>query len=132
MSIFAPDCYYLSHIPNHFFMNKKSEIHITVELNENKLPVKMNWSSTENNEGGECKSFFLAIWDGKEQTSLHLNLWTKEMNVEEMRQFIHQMMLNQSDTLKKATGDDKLAAALYDSSHEFAMKAGILKEPGKS
>ena len=112
-------------------MTKKSEINITVELNENKLPVKMNWTSTENNEGGECKSFFLALWDGKDQTSLHLNLWTKEMNVEEMRQFIHQMLLNQSDTLKKATGDEALAATLYDYSHEYALKSGILKEPEK-
>lgn len=112
-------------------MNKKSEIHITVELNENNLPVKINWTSSENNEGGECKSFFLALWDGKEQSSLHLNLWTKEMNVDEMKQFMHQMLLNQSDTLKKATGDEALAATLYDYSHEYALKAGILKEPTK-
>ncbi len=113
-------------------MNTKSEIHITVELNENKLPVKMNWTSTENNESGECKSFFLALWDTKDQTSLHLNLWTKDMNVDEMRQFMHQMLLNQSDTLKKATGDEALAASLYDYSHEYAIKAGILKTPQSS
>ena len=113
-------------------MSKKSEIHITVELDENKLPVKMNWNSSENNESGECKSFFLALWDGKEQSSLHLNLWTKEMNVDEMRQFIHQMLLNQSEMLKKATGDEALAASLYDYSHEYAKKSGILREPTKS
>jgi gliding motility-associated protein GldC len=113
-------------------MNKKSEIHITVELNENNLPVKMSWTSSENNESGDCKSFFLALWDAKEQTSLHLNLWTKDMNVDEMRQFVHQMLLNQSDTLKKATGDEALAATLYDYSHEYAIKSGILKEPSKS
>jgi len=113
-------------------MNKKSEIQITVELNENNLPVKMNWTSSENNDGGECKSFFLALWDEKAQSSLHLNLWTKDMNVDEMRQFMHQMLLNQSDTLKKATGDEALAATLYDYSHEYALKAGILKEPTKS
>ncbi len=110
-------------------MNKKSEIHITVELNENNLPVKMNWTSSQNNESGECKSIFLAMWDAKEQASLHLNLWTKDMNVEEMRQFIHQNLLNQSDTLKKATGDEALAATLYDYSHEYAIKSGILKTP---
>ena len=112
-------------------MNKKSEINITVELNENNLPVSMKWTSTENNESGDCKSFFLALWDGIEQTSLHLNLWTKEMGVDEMRQFIHQMLLNQSDTLKKATGEEALAASLYDYSHEYAIKSGILKEPTK-
>lgn len=113
-------------------MNKKSEIRITVELNENNLPVKIDWSSSENNEGGEAKAFFLALWDGKEQSSLHLNLWTKEMNIEEMRQFIHQMLLNQSDMLKKATGDDALAASLYDYSHSYAVKSGILRAPDKN
>jgi gliding motility-associated protein GldC len=112
-------------------MGKKSEINITVELNENNLPVKMKWSSSENNESGDCKSFFLALWDEREQSSLHLNLWTKDMNVDEMKQFMHQMLLNQSDTLKKATGDEALAATLYDYSHEYALKAGILKEPSK-
>lgn len=113
-------------------MNKKSEINITVELDENNLPVKMNWSSSQNNDRGECKSFFLALWDGQQQSSLHLNLWTKEMGVDEMKQFIHQLLLNQSDTLKKATADEALAATLYDYSHEYALKAGILKEPTKS
>jgi hypothetical protein len=56
-----------------------------------------------------------------------LHLWTKEMLVDEMKQFTHQVLLAQSDTIKKAVGEEKLAASLYDFAHEFALQAGILK-----
>jgi gliding motility-associated protein GldC len=108
-------------------MAKKTEINITIELDENNLPVTMNWVSSDNKQSGNCKAMFLSLWDEKEKNSMHLHLWTKEMLVEEMKQFMHQNLLGQSDTIKRAVNDEKLAASLYDFAHEFALKAGILK-----
>ena len=109
-------------------MKKKSEIHITVELDENNIPVTMQWSSSDGAQGGSCKAFFMSLWDEKEKNSMHLHLWTKEMLVDEMKQFMHQALLSQADTVKKAIGDEKLASSLYDYCHDFALKAGILKK----
>lgn len=108
-------------------MPKTNQIIITVELDENNIPEAMRWKSTHDNIESEVNSFFLSLWDGKEKNSAHLNLWTKDMLVDEMKQFVHQTLLNYSDTLKKAANDEKLASALYDFCHEFAIKAGILK-----
>ena len=108
-------------------MNKKSEIHITVDLDENNVPVSMKWSASDGNQGGDCRAFFMSLWDEKEKNSMHLHLWTKEMMLDEMKQFMHQALLSQADTIKKAVGDEKLASSLYDYAHEFALKAGILK-----
>ena len=108
-------------------MKKKSEVHITVELDENNIPASMEWSSSDGNQGGKCRAFFMSLWDEKEQNSMHLHLWTKEMMLDEMKQFIHQSLLGQADTIKKALGDEPLAGSLYDYAHEFALKAGILK-----
>jgi gliding motility-associated protein GldC len=108
-------------------MTKKTEINIAIELDENNLPISMNWTSSDNKQQGACKAMFLSLWDEKEKNSMHLHLWTKEMLVDEMKQFAHQVLLAQSDTIKKAVGEEKLAASLYDFAHEFALQAGILK-----
>jgi gliding motility-associated protein GldC len=108
-------------------MTKKSEIHITVEMDENNVPTSMKWSASDGAQGGDCRAFFMSIWDEKEKNSMHLHLWTKEMLLDEMKQFMHQALLSQADTLKKAVADEKLAESLYDYAHEYALKAGILK-----
>jgi len=112
-------------------MAKKTELNITVELDENNLPVSMNWSSSDNDQKGICKAIFLSLWDEKEKNSMHLHLWTKEMMLDEMKQFMHQTLLAESDTIKRAIGDEKLAASLYDFALDFALKAGILKNVEK-
>src|SRR3984957_7427761 len=109
-------------------MTKKTEINIAIELDENNLPISMNWTSSDNKQQGACKAMFMSLWDEKEKNSMHLHLWTKEMLVDEMKQFMHQALLSQADTTKKAIGDEKLASSLYDYCHEFAMKSGILKK----
>ncbi len=108
-------------------MTKKSEIHITVDLDENNVPLAMKWSASDGNQGGDARAIFMSIWDEKEKNSMHLHLWTKQMLLDEMKQFMHQALLSQADTLKKAVGEEALAESLYDYAHEYALKAGILK-----
>jgi gliding motility-associated protein GldC len=108
-------------------MAKTTEIKITVELDENNLPINMYWSASDTKQEGAVKGMLLSLWDEKEKNSMHLHLWTKEMMTDEMKQFMHQTLLGQSDTIKRALGDEKLAASLYDYAHEFALQAGILK-----
>lgn len=112
-------------------MGKTTELNITVELDENNLPINMKWSSSDGDQKSESKALFLSLWDEKEKNSMHLHLWTKEMMLDEMKQFMHQTLLAQSDTIKRAIGDEKLAGLLYDFAHEFALQAGILKNVEK-
>ncbi len=108
-------------------MAKTTEIKITVELDENNLPISMNWSASDTKQGGAVKGMLLSMWDDKEKNSMHLHLWTKDMMTDEMKQFMHQTLLGQSDTIKRALSDEKLAASLYDYAHKFALESGILK-----
>lgn len=109
-------------------MAKTTEIKITVQLDENNLPISMNWSASDTQQQGAVKGMLLSMWDEKEKNSMHLHLWTKDMLTDEMKQFMHQTLLGQSDTVKRALNDEKLAASLYDYAHEFALQAGILKD----
>ena len=85
-------------------MNSKSKIEISVELDENKIPEKIKWSAEDGNiKDQESKAIFLSVWDYKNKESLRIDLWTKEMPLEEMKVFFHQTLVAMSDTFNRAT-----------------------------
>ena len=68
-----------------------SEIKFLVELDENRVPEKLTWSAEDGGvELEEAKAMMLSIWDSKVQETLRIDLWTKDMPVDEMKIFIHQ------------------------------------------
>jgi gliding motility-associated protein GldC len=106
---------------------KKSEIKINVSLDENNIPVKMNWSAIEAGmDNQECKSMMLSVWDGKEQNALRIDLWTKEMSIEEMKIFFHQTLMTMADTFEKATGEKNICEDMRDYCMHFAEKMKII------
>jgi gliding motility-associated protein GldC len=107
---------------------KTSEIKFTVSLDENKLPVSIDWEANDANEKSSCKSVMIALWDAKENNTLRIDLWTKDMLVDEMKVFFHQTLLSMADTLKRATGEDKVAEDLKDYCAHFAEKMNLLKK----
>ena len=107
---------------------KTSEIKFTVSLDENKLPVAIHWEANEAEEKSACKSVMIALWDAKENNTLRIDLWTKDMLVDEMKVFFHQALLSMADTLKRATGEEKIAEDLKDYCAHFAEKMNLLKK----
>lgn len=105
-------------------MGKTSEIKLKIELDENHIPEKLNWNAPDSGtaEDKECKAFMLTIWDEKENNTLRIDLWNKEMQVEEMRKFCFQSMITMADTLERATSDTVLAQELRNLSQQFALK----------
>jgi gliding motility-associated protein GldC len=41
----------------------------------------------------EAKAIMLSVWDSKEKESMRIDLWTKEMPVDEMKIFFHQTLV---------------------------------------
>ena len=62
------------------------------------------------------------IWDEKAKETLLIDLWTKEMRVDEMKNFFHQTLVSMADTLERATSEDKMAADMRDFCQHFAEK----------
>ena len=106
-------------------MNKTSEIKFTVTLDENNLPLAINWEASDANEKSSCKSTMITLWDAKESNTLRIDLWTKDMLVDEMKIFFHQTLLSMADTLKRATGEEKIAEDLKDFCAHFAEKMNL-------
>jgi len=90
---------------------KKSKINIEVALDKQGIPEKIAWQSDEHSENGmkETKAFSLSIWDEKTYDTLSLQLWTKDMNVEEMKRFYVNLLGGAANTLLSATGDEFMA-----------------------
>jgi len=107
-----------------------SEIKFNVTLDENKIPEYISWKASESGMPTEesCKAIMLAVWDPKTESTLKIDLWTKEMQVDEMKKFFHQTLLSMSDTLKRAISEDKMAADMKDFCDHFAEKLEILQK----
>jgi gliding motility-associated protein GldC len=102
---------------------QRSQITLTVGLDENRVPEELTWSAED---GGimeeEAKAMLLSVWDSKNRESLKVDLWTKDMPVDEMKIFFHQTLLSLSDTFMKATQDEKMTATMKDFCDYFAEK----------
>ncbi|MAU17256.1 MAG: gliding motility protein GldC [Muricauda sp.] len=105
-----------------------SEITLKVGLDENRVPEELKWSAQD---GGineeEAKAMMLSVWDSKNQESLKIDLWTKDMPVDEMKVFFHQTLVTMADTFYKATQDEKMTATMKDFCDYFAEKLELKK-----
>jgi gliding motility-associated protein GldC len=102
---------------------KKSDIKITVGLDENNVPEKLLWTAQDGGvEQEEAKALMLSVWDSKAKETLRIDLWTKEMPVDEMKQFFHQTLVAMADTFQRATADEKMSDTMRDFCDYFAEK----------
>jgi gliding motility-associated protein GldC len=110
---------------------KTSEIKFTVTLDENNLPEKIDWSATDANEKSVSKAVMIALWDAKENNTLRIDLWTKDMMVDEMKIFYHQSLLSMADTFDRATGETETAKEMRGFAQHFAEKMKLItpKQP---
>ncbi len=108
--------------------NNTSTIELTVELDENRIPEKLNWTAQDGGiDNQEAKAMMLSVWDGKAQETLRIDLWTKDMPVDEMKVFFHQTLVAMSNTFKSATQDEKMTATMKDFCDYFAEKLELKK-----
>lgn len=106
----------------------KSEIKFNVELDENRVPEKIQWTAPDGGVNSEAaKAIMLSIWDSKAQETLRIDLWTKDMPVDEMKKFFHQTLVAMSDTFERATNDEKMANTMRDFCEYFAEKMELAK-----
>ena len=101
-------------------MNKTSDIRLTVRTDENNVPEHIDWEAEDTGSKSSTKAVLLSLWDAQEKNTLRIDLWTKEMTVEEMKAFFHQNILTMADTFERATNEGKMAAQMRDFGAYFA------------
>ncbi len=105
-----------------------STIELQVELDENRIPEKLHWTAQDGGvKNEEAKAMMLSVWDSNAQETLRIDLWTKDMPVDEMKLFFHQTLVAMSDTFNRATQDEKMTATMKDFCDYFAEKLELKK-----
>ncbi|MES2559425.1 MAG: gliding motility protein GldC [Bacteroidota bacterium] len=106
---------------------KSSQIRFNVMLDKENLPVQIQWDADDADVDGmqEAKSILLALWDGIQQNAMRIDLWTKDMNVEEMNLFMFQTLSTLGDTYERATNNPELAEEIRAFAHHFGHKAEV-------
>ena len=107
-------------------ITKKSDIILSVGLDANQIPAAIKWSAIDTNvSNAEASAFLLSIWDPKEKNTMKIDLWTKDMSIEEMKQFFHQTLVAMADTFQRATADEKMSDTMRDFCDYFAEKMDL-------
>ena len=102
----------------------KSTITIDVELDNGRTPQGISWTATDStmDQARQAKAMMLSFWDGADKTSLRIDLWTKEMMVDEMGDFFYQSMMSMADTFDRATRQTELVNDMKHFAQEFYKK----------
>lgn len=103
---------------------KQSTIKIDVALDESRVPETISWSASDTTTESvqQAKAMMLSFWDGADKTALRIDLWTKEMMVDEMADFFYQTMMTMADTFGKATNNNELVDDMKKFSKTFYEK----------
>jgi gliding motility-associated protein GldC len=82
------------------------------------------WNATQSNSEAkqEAKAMMVSFWDGKERAALRIDLWTKEMMVDEMADFYYQTMMTMADTFDRATHQTELVGEMKSFAKTFYTK----------
>ncbi|MFV0248978.1 MAG: gliding motility protein GldC [Tenacibaculum sp.] len=107
----------------------KSKISIYVGLDENRIPEEISWSAEDGGVKDQAsKAIMLAVWDHNKKDTLKVDLWTKDMPVDQMKQFFHQNLVSMTNTFERATNDEKMSAAMRDFCDYFADKLNLISK----
>ena len=94
-------------------MSKVSEIKIRVHLDEQQVPEKMEWQSDETPEQwNENSGLIFSVWNPQEQSAMRIDLWTKDMRVDEMNYFVFQTIMTLADAPWPGLTPDLLSVLL--------------------
>ena len=104
---------------------KESEINIKVHLDDEKIPQQIIWTATGSTAESpqNAKAMFIAFWDALDKSALRIDLWTKDMMVDEMEDFFYQTLMTMADTYQRATRHDDLAAEMKNFARNIYQKS---------
>ncbi len=103
---------------------QQSTITIDVMLDANRIPEQIRWQASDSTAEmkQKAKAMCIAFWDAEDKSALRIDLWTKDMMMDEMGDFFYQMMMTMADTFKRATKQDELSDEMKTFAKQFFDK----------
>ena len=113
---------YLYHL--YFRSMIQSTITIDVTLDNDKVPQQISWKASDSTAdmAQQSKAMMLSFWDGADKAAMRIDLWTKEMMVDEMADFYYQTFMTMADTFNRATKNAALVNDMKNFANDFYQK----------
>jgi gliding motility-associated protein GldC len=101
-----------------------STITIDVELDANKVPQSIGWNATDStaDDRQAARAMMINFWDPMDKAALRIDLWTKDMMVDEMADFYFQTFMGMAETFQRSTGQTELVKEMKDYAQLFYKK----------
>jgi gliding motility-associated protein GldC len=92
----------------------------------------MRWSSSDGREteGSDCSAFLLSIWEPESRQALRIDLWTRDMQKDEMNLLFFQTLLTLSETYERAVGDREVIDLIREFGYRFGEKTQLIRKAG--
>ncbi|MET0299063.1 MAG: gliding motility protein GldC [Chitinophagaceae bacterium] len=102
----------------------QSTITIDIGLDDKKVCKDISWKATQSTADAAraAKAMILAFWDGADKTAMRIDLWTKEMMMDEMTDFYFQTMMSMADNYERATHQTELVNDMKKFAQDFLKK----------
>lgn len=108
--------------------DKDINIHVELDDNDNVTSIEWNATDLEGQSIAQCRAMLLSMWDHESQDTMRLNLWTKDMTIEEMKVFYHQTMVAMADTLETSTNEKAMVEDMRDFIAYFGDKMEVYEK----
>ncbi len=101
-----------------------STITIDVHLDNDKVPQQISWKASDSTAdmAQRAKAMMISFWDAADKSALRIDLWTKDMMVDEMADFFYQTFMTMADTYNRATQQPELAEEIKNFAKNFYAK----------
>lgn len=120
-------------MPNFEKMPRKTELTFNVILDDHNMPESIQWSASDNPDAGvqKSKTMMVALWDGEEKNTMTIDLWTKDMQIDEMHTHFFQRLLSMADSYHKATGNPFVINEIKKFCEDLGEKTHVWEERGR-
>lgn len=109
-------------------IKKKTNINLQIHLDEKNIPEKIFWHSQDGNiSNAECKAFILSIWNNNKEETSTLELWIKNMPIQDMNKFFYHTFLAIGNAYQRATSNQIISQEIKNFGYEFLKKVHISK-----
>src|SRR5258706_8387181 len=107
----------------------QSTINIDVQLDDTRMVETIKWRASDSTveNAQKAKAMMLSFWDGREKTALRIDLWTKDMMIDEMADFFYQTMMTMADSYGRATKYNEMADEMKKFAKDFYGKFKTLQ-----
>ena len=111
-------------------MSRTANIQLTIDLDNDDLPTRIEWQASDTHNAGpsQAQSVMLSMWDSQQKTTAAIDLWSKDMTVEEMDLFFYQVIHKMANTYLRATNNADIAKLIHEFGDKFGEILGLLTD----